>query len=92
MCQRLSDGLARAAVPQPHHSVMAPRNHHISAEGHGVYRMLMAQRLWLMPQRLSDGLARVAVPGRVEDWRLCSLGSAHPFLPVSVGSASLSEP
>jgi hypothetical protein len=24
-------------------------------------------------------------PGRVEDWRLCSLGSAYPFLPVSVG-------
>ena len=32
------------------------------------------------------------VPGRVEDWRPCSIGSAYPFLPVSVGSASLSEP
>jgi hypothetical protein len=31
-------------------------------------------------------------PGRVEDWRPCSIGSAYPLLPVSVGSASLSEP
>lgn len=30
--------------------------------------------------------------GRVEDWRRCSLGSAYPLLPVSVGSAALSEP
>lgn len=30
--------------------------------------------------------------GRVEDWRRCSLGSAYLLLPVSVGSASLSEP
>jgi hypothetical protein len=30
--------------------------------------------------------------GRVEDWRPCSVGSAYPLLPVSVGSASLSEP
>ena len=32
------------------------------------------------------------VLGRVEDWRHCSVGSAYPLLPVSVGSASLSEP
>jgi hypothetical protein len=30
--------------------------------------------------------------GRVEDWRRCSVGPAYPLLPVSVGSASLSEP
>ena len=29
---------------------------------------------------------------RVEDWRHCSVGSAYPLLPVSVGSASLTEP
>jgi len=34
----------------------------------------------------------VPSPGRVEDWRRCSLGSAYLLLPVSVGSASLSEP
>jgi hypothetical protein len=28
-------------------------------------------------------------PGRVDDWRRCSVGSAYPLLPVSVGSASL---
>ena len=31
-------------------------------------------------------------PGRVEDWRHCSVGSVYPLLPVSVGSASLTEP
>ena len=30
--------------------------------------------------------------GRVEDWRPCSVGSAYPLRPVSVGSALLSEP
>jgi putative transposase len=30
--------------------------------------------------------------GRVEDWRHCPVGSAYPLLPVSVGSASVSEP
>ena len=34
----------------------------------------------------------IAAFGRVEDWRRCSVGSAYPLLPVSVGSASLSEP
>jgi hypothetical protein len=30
--------------------------------------------------------------GRVEDWRQCSVGPAYLLLPVSVGSASLTEP
>ena len=37
----------------------------------------------------------VAVPadrGRVEGWRQGSVGSAYPLLPVSFGSASLTEP
>ena len=33
-----------------------------------------------------------AAAGRVEDWRHCSVGSVYPLLPVSVGSASLTEP
>ena len=31
-------------------------------------------------------------PGRVEDWRHGSVGPAYLLLPVSVGSASLTEP
>ena len=34
----------------------------------------------------------IAAFGRVEDWRHCPVGSAYPLLPVSVGSASVSEP
>src|SRR5215470_18380564 len=42
--------------------------------------------------RVSDRIIAGLCTGRVEDWRHCSVGSAYPLLPVSVGSASLSEP
>ena len=41
---------------------------------------------------LANHVKSMVSVGRVEDWRHCSVGSAYPLLPVSVGSASVSEP
>ena len=41
---------------------------------------------------LHNHLGQIVSTGRVEDWRHCPVGSAYPLLPVSVGSASVSEP
>jgi hypothetical protein len=50
------------------------------------------------PQTCAERILSVEAPlpcvsgGRVEGWRPCSVGSVYPLLPVSVGSASLTEP
>ena len=41
---------------------------------------------------LQNHVSQLVSIGRVEDWRHCPVGSAYPLLPVSVGSASVSEP
>jgi transposase len=41
---------------------------------------------------LHNHVGQMVSTGRVEDWRHCPVGSAYPLLPVSVGSASVSEP
>ena len=41
---------------------------------------------------LHNHVGQIVSTGRVEDWRHCPVGSAYPLLPVSVGSASVSEP
>ena len=41
---------------------------------------------------LHNHVGHMVSTGRVEDWRHCPVGSAYPLLPVSVGSASVSEP
>ena len=41
---------------------------------------------------LDNHVKTIVSVGRVEDWRHCPVGSAYPLLPVSVGSASVSEP
>ena len=41
---------------------------------------------------LQNHVGQMVSIGRVEDWRHCPVGSAYPLLPVSVGSASVSEP
>ena len=41
---------------------------------------------------LENHMKTMVSVGRVEDWRHCPVGSAYPLLPVSVGSASVSEP
>jgi hypothetical protein len=35
--------------------------------------------------RFAQQKRRGGAGGRVENWRLCSVGPAYPFLPVSVG-------
>jgi hypothetical protein len=47
--------------------------------------------LWGDVADISQITEPYSMVGRVEDWRRNSAGLAHPLLPVSVGSASLTE-
>ena len=61
-------------------------------------RTKLPESLWQAAVELArqHGVYSVAhplrLPGRVEDWRRSSVGPLYLLLPVSVGSASLTEP
>ena len=55
-----------------------------------IHRRGDPKRNWLT--FLNNHREVIVALGRVEDWRHCPVGSAYPLLPVSVGSASVSEP
>ena len=61
-------------------------------EEHGEFPAAAGVRAVPQCESDADEVAGAVVAGRVEDWRHCSVGSVYPLLPVSVGSASLTEP